>query len=98
MRDIRNGVCPLCEHNEILKAVPAEFAHGGGEVPSAVTYDPRWIMSGRNAAHPHGLLSTWVCRACGYVQWFARKPENIPIGEEHRTALITGPGKAGPFR
>jgi len=87
MHDIRSGRCPLCDHREILEAVAAEFGDAGREVPSAITYDARWVLGGRNPSHPHGLLRAYVCRACGYCQYFAQDPANIPVGEEYRTRL-----------
>ena len=99
MLDNRQGVCPLCEHNEIVEAVPAEFGESNMEVSQqAITYDPRWLMSGRNPVYPHGKLMVYVCRRCGYVQWFAENPEGIPIGAEYQTRLIEGEGERGPYR
>jgi hypothetical protein len=46
MIDIRSGRRPLCDHREIIEPVAAEFAHE--EVPAAVTYETRWVLSGRN--------------------------------------------------
>lgn len=37
---------------------------------------------------PAGELEALVCRSCGHVEWFADRPEAIPIGLEHRTELI----------
>ena len=48
--------------------------------------------------HPVGKLMLYVCRKCGYTQWFARSPEKIPIGEEYQTKLIQGRPPQGPFR
>lgn len=90
MRDMRDGICPLCEHNEIIEAVAAEFGDQDVERVKAVTYDPRWVIEGRNPKHPHGPLKMVVCRRCGYVQWFADDPASIPIDDEHRTRLIGG--------
>lgn len=90
MHDMRTGLCPLCNHNEIIESEAADFCEQGLEKPQAVTYDPRWIMPGRNPAHPHGHLKMYVCRGCGYVQWFADDPQSIPIEEQYKTRLIKG--------
>ena len=92
MRDMRGGICPLCAHQEIIEAVPAEFANESFEVTAAVTYESRWVLSGRNPKHPHGVLRIFVCRSCGYVQTFALDPETVPIDPNMRTRLIRGPG------
>jgi|RhiMethySRZTD1v2_1073278.scaffolds.fasta_scaffold13588_8 hypothetical protein len=97
MIDIRLGRCPLCDHPEIIEAVAAEFAHAGVEVPAAVTYDARLVQRGRNPGYPYGLLKLYVCRACGYCQYFADDPSSIPIGEEHQTRVIAGRAR-DPYR
>jgi hypothetical protein len=48
MRDLRNGACPLCQHNEVLESVAAEFGDQDHEKQMSVTYDKRWVASGRN--------------------------------------------------
>ena len=37
---------------------------------------------------PRGLLRMLVCRKCGFVQWFASRPEKIPVGEAYETKVI----------
>jgi hypothetical protein len=97
MIDIRLGRCPLCDHREIIEAAAAEFAHGE-EVPAAVTYERRWVLSGRNPDYPYGMLKLYVSRACGYCQYFADNPGGIPIGEDHQTRIIAGPARNHPYR
>jgi hypothetical protein len=99
MRDIRNGTCPLCEHDEIVEGVPGEFGGEGMEQPSAFTYDKRWLLSGRNPSHAHGLLSYFMCRRCGFLQWFVKDPGSVPIDEARQTRLLPkGSHTDGPFR
>ena len=98
MKDLRNGRCPLCDHNQVVAAEAAEFGHNDGEKRMSVTYDQRWVLVGRNPRYGHGPLTMYVCRRCGYVQWFARDPMDIPIGDEFRTRLIQGPEDDGPYR
>lgn len=90
MRDIRKGNCPLCDHHEVVEAVPPEYGHGSGEIVSAVTAEPRWLMGGRNAQRHQGEFRVYFCRSCGYAQWFVLKPESVPISDDHRTKLIEG--------
>jgi hypothetical protein len=33
----------------------------------------------------------YVCRQCGYAQYFADNPGTIPIGDQYLTKLIKGP-------
>src|SRR6185369_592002 len=89
MTDIRKGTCPLCEHNEIIQAAPVDFTQSG-VYPQAVAHGSKW-MKERAPDRPLGVLNVFVCRNCGFAQWFAFKPEEIPIGEEHGTRLISRP-------
>jgi len=98
MLDIRKGNCPLCDWHEIIEAVPGEFADQSREVVPAVTYDARWVLSGRNPEHPHGPLLMYVCRRCGYCQQFAQGADAIPIGDNYKTRLIKGVERATPYR
>jgi hypothetical protein len=94
MQDIRIGICPICDHREIIKAVPREFtenqvlrlavAHGRG-------------YGGLAQELAYGFLALFVCRSCGYSQLFAEDPAQIPIGADHETELIRGPEKQ-PYR
>ncbi len=76
MRDMRKGVCALCEHTEIVVAAAKETA-GPVFVPLAVASRQGWL--GRE---PVGAFTTYTCRSCGYTQWFASKPSEIPIDED----------------
>lgn len=43
---------------------------------------------------PFGLLDAHVCRACGFVEWYAQEPEAIPIGAVFGTALVVAKPKS----
>jgi hypothetical protein len=88
--DIRQGICPQCGHDEVIEAGQSEFSDADRSKPMCVTYDARWLLSGQNPAHGHGPLYLYVCRSCGFSQWYARDPDAIPISEGHRTRLIKG--------
>jgi hypothetical protein len=45
---------------------------------------------------PVGLLEAYVCQSCGSVEWFANRPEAIPIGLEYGTELVEAQEK--PYR
>ena len=90
MRDIRKGNCPLCDHHEVVEAVPPEYGNDHMEVVSAVTAEPRWMLGGRNPRDHQGEFRVYFCRSCGYAQWFVLKPESVPISDDHRTKLVEG--------
>ncbi len=98
MRDMRKGTCPLCEHNQILEVVPAQFGDQNKEVPCAATYDSRWVLEGRNPNYPHGRFRLYVCRRCGFCQWFVDQPATIPVDADHKTRIIEGPESGAPYR
>jgi hypothetical protein len=98
--DIRQGTCPQCGHEEIIEAQQHEFTNEGNRsYPTCVMCDERWDLPGRNPGYGHGPLCLYVCRRCGFCQWYAHSPGSIPISDEHRTRLIKGgQPAAGPNR
>jgi predicted nucleic-acid-binding Zn-ribbon protein len=88
--DIREGTCPQCGHNEVIEAMQSEFGESDRGEPMCVTYDARWVLPGQNPQHGHGPLYLYICRSCGFSQWYAKNPETIPISAGHRTRLIKG--------
>jgi hypothetical protein len=39
----------------------------------------------------------YMCRRCGFVQWFVEKPEEVPIGERFQTRVLPV-RRQGPYR
>ena len=35
-----------------------------------------------------GTVETFICRGCGFVEWYCENPEEIPIGPEYNSELI----------
>jgi hypothetical protein len=90
-KGMRDGVCPNCGPTEVLECAAGEFiGEGAKEVPMCVTYDRRWVRSGRNPNYGHGPFFVYTCRSCGLTQWYAQNPGAVPISEEHGTRLIRG--------
>ena len=97
MKDIRKGSCPLCDHDEILEARPVDVV--GGHVKETRAAGTRgWVITGESSNDHYGPLSVYVCRSCGYAQWFAGEPQAIPASDYFQTRVIKGPGSDGPFR
>jgi hypothetical protein len=95
MEDIRKGTCPLCRHNEILQTWPEEAGPAGGNLLAAA--HEKGVL-GLNWYKPLGPLSAFVCRRCGFTQWFAAEPARIPVDEKQNVRLIKGPEPQGPYR
>jgi hypothetical protein len=99
-RDIRDGSCPTCDHDEIIEAYPYERGPRAFEA-LAVTHDrvQMFGVAGFDPASPRGRLRIYVCRRCGFAQWFADDPQGIPIGNEYLTRIIKrSSGQGGPYR
>ncbi len=105
MDDMRQGNCPLCAHDEILATEPLEFSgefHTERRMRAAWgrKTETSWLQGDREVLdkeQPYGDLSLFICRACGFAQWFVDKPGDIPVGEEAGTRLVRGKKKT-PFR
>jgi len=93
MEDIRKGTCPLCRHNQIIEALAMDLM-GRAAYAAAITVTFR----GDGAFASHGVIRRYVCQRCGFMQSFADEPASIPIDEDHKTRLITGPEPTGPYR
>jgi hypothetical protein len=105
MSDIRQGICPSCDHDEIIEGIPLDFGAAGTSIlrPLAVTHARRGLWSwaasvgGFKPDKPVGPMRVFVCRRCGLTQWFTDKPDEIPIGHEHLTRIIKG-NRGDPYR
>jgi|KBSMisStaDraftv2_1062788.scaffolds.fasta_scaffold406941_2 ribosomal protein L37E len=95
MIDMRQGTCALCGHDEVIEGSARDFfgRYGEQSEPLAVTQaEAPSIGSVRLDPEKRlGQLRQYVCRRCGYTQWFAYRPEEIPIGFPHETRIVKGP-------
>lgn len=97
MIDIRQGRCPICDHREIFQASPTEFCEAI-PYPIAVAH-LRSSEGGPSPLRPVGVFCVFVCRRCGFSQWFADRPSEIPIDPEYYgTRLVKGHDPEGPYR
>jgi hypothetical protein len=103
MLDMRQGQCPLCQHDEIIEATLSEFS---GELdererPLAIAHGTqhRFIVGERtDPEKAYGVLSQCICRRCGFVQWFAAKPGEIPVDTTPGLRMIRSAAGRGPYR
>jgi hypothetical protein len=103
MLDMRQGQCPLCQHDEIIEATLSEFSgeNDEHERPLAIAHGTRhqFIVGERtDPDRSYGVLSQCICRRCGFVQWFAAEPGKIPVDTTPGLQLIRAPGAGGPYR
>jgi hypothetical protein len=45
---------------------------------------------------PRGVFVSYICRSCGFTEWYALSPEKIPIGPAYGTSLVLV--DRGPYR
>lgn len=91
MLDMREGKCAVCQHPEVIDAPALEYLDEDNPIRLAVTHAPDsldFLQPRSVVERPFGVLRMLVCRACGFVQWFAGRPERIPIGEAFGTKLV----------
>ena len=79
MIDIRDGSCPLCRHNEILEINAETSGYGGHRSTFAAHH--RETGGFFSSTEAEGAFLTYVCRKCGYAQWFAEAPSEITVGD-----------------
>jgi predicted nucleic-acid-binding Zn-ribbon protein len=89
MDNIRQGVCPVCRHNEIIQAeLLVDGERNEHQVALARGTEGTSVFA---RMQNFGVMHAFTCRHCGYTQLFAESPATVPIGDRHRTRLIVGP-------
>jgi hypothetical protein len=93
--------CNRCSHPELIRVFARELAFvdaalspmaatcAPGVAKKLLSNDPNGIgVEAQQRTKRFGLLEMYVCRQCGFTEWYCRDPENIPIGEEYGTELM----------
>jgi hypothetical protein len=99
--------CRCCNGTSFIRAIPREVAptlQGGSQVtaPMAVTIGGQeggWLGFDvvADPKRTFGLLEMYVCRKCGYIDWYCNDPEAVPVGPQFMTELVEGQ-QDGPYR
>ena len=71
--------------------VPFAITYGTSEEYASVFAFKKVPSAAPDNARPFGRLEAWVCRTCGFVEWYAQSPKEIPIAAAHGTELVTVP-------
>ena len=101
--------CDRCNGMQFIRAVPRELAVGKYNAPvsspMAVTYDYQYVEGAftRSAApvdtrKAYGYLEQYICRKCGFVEWYCNDPDRIPIGPGFMTEAIDYAAGETPYR
>jgi hypothetical protein len=92
--------CARCKGISFIRSIPREHSvdNVGDQVaaPFYVTHVPvvEKVKTGRKThpiaiEHGRGQLETYVCRGCGFIEWYCTDPDDIPIGPHCMTDEIT---------
>lgn len=98
------GPCLKCNGLKFIRVIPREHTvkldrdFNTAEIaPMTLTQAPRIehkvFGKGMNVNAPSvvlgdGMLETYTCIACGYVEWWVENPTEIPIGPEYMSELV----------
>jgi hypothetical protein len=101
MRDMRKGICALCDHDEVFVALPQDkIAENAMRTLSVIDLEiPKKPVFGlKLAGEPvaAGKLAAYVCHACGFTQWFTMDAHLIP--KKHVQMISESQGRSGPYR
>lgn len=100
----RAGPCLKCNGFKFVRVIPREYTVKShremnlAEVaPMTLTQQPvvteRLMREGNTVDAPRvvlgeGMLETYTCMSCGYVEWYCEDPSEIPIGPEYMSELV----------
>ena len=77
----QSKTCPKCGSSDVIKARAVDRGDGNGNYTMEVaTYDnpDAFIFKGKKSAD----LEAWVCRECGYTEFYAVTPYYLKGEEE----------------
>jgi len=104
--------CGKCGGTRLVRVIPRDHTNTPGEggtwltLPMRLTVVPMTesgiFTSKKHAMAPEpstgrGMVEAYVCRACGFIEWYCADPERIPIGPEYMTEEIDAGGEP-PYR
>ena len=103
--------CMRCNGRKFVRAVPREHTtevigqyNGQVSAPMFLTHVPTvdagWLSTTAkpiDATSGHGMLETYVCWRCGFVEWYCSGVQQIPIHPMMMTELIDYESDA-PYR
>lgn len=105
--------CQRCNSMQFIRAVPRELTveveyeiNRQVASPMPVTFEYQWKKSwlGGRTALPidsrkaFGYLEQYICRKCGFVEWYCNDPERIPVGPAYMTEAIDYGASDTPYR
>ena len=83
--------CTKCNHTKLVRVIPRELVDDFAGPMFAAYRFLRWQDHAARPIDPragYGVLEAYICKQCGFVEWYCRAPEAIPIGPEYMTEDI----------
>ena len=99
----RTLICPKCEGDHILHLARIDQqvdpygkieAWRIARVPKPIQGFP--LPGGEPVVA--GVVQAYICRACGFTEFYTRDPEAIPVDGTLVRELVGGSDKSGPYR
>ncbi|MCA9664835.1 MAG: hypothetical protein KC503_04580 [Myxococcales bacterium] len=94
-------VCPKCQNNEIIYLAEVndemEDRSARWRLARIKEQERGFLGQTKTWVNMYGLVEAYVCRECGYTEFYTKQPETIPF-DGVTARLLTGPPKGGPFR
>ena len=87
----RAAPCTKCNHTKLVRVIPREIGAEGTGPMFATYHFPV------NPLYGLGVFETYICKRCGFVEWYCQAPEEIPIGPEYMSEDVDVGGD-GPYR
>ena len=100
----RAAPCVKCSGVKFVRVIPREYtvlpvgdANFSEIAPMTLTQKPKlsskFFGKGKSVGAPRvlegdGLLETYTCLQCGYVEWYVENPAEIPIGPEFMSDIV----------
>ncbi|HLL25853.1 MAG TPA: hypothetical protein VK427_27130 [Kofleriaceae bacterium] len=101
--------CARCNGMRFVRIVPREYALQPGigvalqpvaatrEIRVKIHADGHRELMAIEQARPLGVLETYICTGCGFVEWYCQDPAAIPIGPTHMSDIVDY-GSDTPYR
>jgi predicted RNA-binding Zn-ribbon protein involved in translation (DUF1610 family) len=101
--------CVRCDQRSFVRAIPRELSFKpdapiteATHTPMCVTYEVqppaalgRPVLSAHDA---RGVLEMYICRHCGFVEWYCLDVRKVPIGPQYMTEIVEYDREERPYR
>lgn len=68
-----------------MRAIPREIAQTAGPMFAAYELTGSPFVAPIDPRRGFGVFEVFICKRCGFVEWYCEDPQEIPIGPEYMT-------------